>query len=74
MQDTPHTHRLYLGRKPTNISVQADPTWPGMWRIHQAGDVSDMLNLARAKDAALSWVSPRGLAKQKPYWRYTETP
>jgi hypothetical protein len=32
-----------------------------MWRIHYQGKVSDMVNLSRAKDAAVVWVRPKGL-------------
>jgi len=46
--------RLLYGtsRKPI-ITVVPDETYAGMWRIqHPDGTLSDMVNLARAKDAA----------------------
>jgi hypothetical protein len=47
--------RLYIGRKFTGIRVVSDEKWPLMWRIHWAdGEVSDMVNLTRAKDAAVA--------------------
>jgi hypothetical protein len=36
-------------------SVKPDQDYPGLWRVHlPGGHVSDMVNLTRAKDAALS--------------------
>lgn len=75
-------HILHIGNKRTNISVQPDPTWPGMWRIHQGGlyggagvEISDMLNLARAKDAALSWLgNRRASGSEKVRWHTRHTP
>ena len=32
-----------------------DSAWPGLWRVHLSdGSVTDMVNLTRAKDAAVS--------------------
>jgi hypothetical protein len=47
---------LHLGRKAVSlVIVRPDETYAGMFRIHWAdGQVSDMVNLSRAKDAALS--------------------
>jgi hypothetical protein len=36
--------------------VEADAKWPGMWRVGFGGKLSDMANLSRAKDAAISLV------------------
>jgi len=55
---------LYIGRKATGVNVRPDKTWRGMWRIHQGENVSDMVNKARAKEAAISWARPRGLLTQ----------
>lgn len=55
------TIRLYIAGKSTGILLRTDPAWPTMWRIHHADRVSDMVNLARAKDAAIAWARPRGL-------------
>jgi hypothetical protein len=48
---------LLVGRRRTGISVKPDPVHPSMWRIHQGDHVSDMVNLARARDAAISWAT-----------------
>jgi hypothetical protein len=37
-------------------TVEADADWPGMWRVRFSGKLSDMANLSRAKDAAISLV------------------
>jgi hypothetical protein len=45
--------RLRSGR--LLATIVPDPEWNGMWRVHLPdGHVSDMVNLTRAKDAALS--------------------
>ena len=49
---------LYIGRKATGVSIRPDETWRGVWRIHQGANVSDMVNIARAKEAAISWARP----------------
>jgi hypothetical protein len=48
-------YALYLGRsgKPL-LAVLPDAGCPGMWRVLHAGCSSDIVNLSRAKDAALS--------------------
>jgi hypothetical protein len=30
--------------------------WPGMWRVRFGGELSDIVNLSRAKEAAASMV------------------
>ena len=45
---------------PVMATVEKDPNWPGMWRVRFGGMLSDMTNLSRAKDAAISIVL-RGL-------------
>jgi hypothetical protein len=68
------TYDLYIGRKKTGVSIQPDSVWPKMWRIHQGDRVSDMVNLARAKDAAIGWARPRGLGSEEvAHWRLRET-
>ena len=37
-------------------TVEADANWPGMWRVRFGGKLSDMANISRAKDAAISLV------------------
>ena len=48
---------LYFGRK-RMASVVPDSTWPGMWRVkYRDGHLSDMVNLSRARDAAMTVVA-----------------
>jgi hypothetical protein len=51
---------LYIGRKRTGVSIKPDAVRPKMWRIHQGERVSDMVNISRAKDAAIGWAIPNG--------------
>ena len=65
---------LFIGRRKAGISVRPDPVHPAMWRIHQGDRVSNMVNLARAKDAAIGWARPRGLGSTDvPRWKARET-
>jgi hypothetical protein len=50
-------YRLRLGGKLTGLEVKPDAKYPQMWRIHYQGKVSDMVNLSRAKDAAITWLA-----------------
>jgi hypothetical protein len=52
--------RLSIGTRFTGLLVCPDSQWPSMWRIHYGGRISDMINLVRAKDAAIAWARPRG--------------
>ena len=54
-------HELIIGKQETGLEVRPDPKWPDMWRIHFKGEVSGMVNLPRAKDAAIGWARPKGL-------------
>jgi hypothetical protein len=65
---------LYVGRKRTGVSISPDPGWPKMWRVCQGERVSDMVNLTRAKDAAISWARPKGLRGEKASWKNVQTP
>jgi len=50
--------RLYLGTKSTGIVVAPDEKYPSMYRIHWPDrPPSDMVNLTRAKEAALRWAA-----------------
>jgi hypothetical protein len=50
-----------VGRRGAVLHVVHDATYPEMWRIrHPGGQLSDMVNLTRAKDAAMS-VAMRAL-------------
>jgi hypothetical protein len=45
---------LYLGRK-LLATVVPDRDWPGLWHVSLPnGHVTDMVNLSRAKDAAIA--------------------
>jgi len=35
-------------------TIEPDSKWPGMWRVRCGGSISDMVNLSRAKDAAIA--------------------
>ena len=51
--------RLYRDRRVVG-RVVPDAKWPGMWRVQLPGGLSEMVNLARARDAALDWsATPR---------------
>lgn len=47
-------HRLTYHDRVSGYSVVQDPTYPVMWRVKRPdGKLSDMVNLTRAKDAAM---------------------
>jgi hypothetical protein len=62
--------RLYVGNRFTGIVVRPDEKYPSMFRIYRPTP-SDMVNLTRAKDAAL--VSARIGGRGVFYWKYRET-
>ena len=65
---------LHIGRRYTGVSVRPDSEWPGMWHVHQDDRASDMVNLSRAQDAAISWARPRGLGSSEvARWHRRET-
>src|SRR5262249_61186938 len=67
--------RLSIGNRFTGLVVCPDPKWPSMWRIHYGGRISDMVNLVRAKDAAIGWVRAEGQGGAKGVrWEGRETP
>ena len=35
-------------------TIEPDSKWPGMWRVRCGGSISDLVNLSRAKDAAIA--------------------
>ena len=68
-------HQLYLGDKFSGYSVVPDAKYPGvMWRVQSPdGSLSDMVNLTRAKDAAIAYARPRGLGgHERHYWQALE--
>jgi hypothetical protein len=49
--------QLYVDRRSSGYSIIQDERYPTMWRVRSpAGKLSDMVNRARAKDAALAMV------------------
>lgn len=48
------TISLYLGAQFSGIAIVPDHRWSGMWRVSKGDYLSDMVNLSRAKDAAIS--------------------
>jgi hypothetical protein len=55
------TIKLYIAGKFTGLTLRTDAEWSAMWRLHHGNRVSDIVNLPRAKDAAVAWARPRGL-------------
>jgi hypothetical protein len=53
--------QLFIGARFTGVTVECDAIWPGMWRVRQGAELSDIINISRAKDAAIAWARPRGL-------------
>jgi hypothetical protein len=53
-----HSFTLHRGgRGPALAMVEPDALYPGMWRVRMPdGRYSNMVNLAQAKEAALSFV------------------
>jgi hypothetical protein len=48
-----HGNDLCVGRSSTPlVSIVPDETWPGMWRVRYGGQLSDLVNRVRARDAA----------------------
>jgi hypothetical protein len=52
--------RLCIGGKLAGVAVEPDAAWPDMWRVRMGDRRSDMVNLIRAKDAAIAWASRAG--------------
>ena len=44
------------GFKKAQANIVPDPTYPNMWRVEVEGNLTDMVNRTRAKDAAASIV------------------
>ena len=67
--------RLSIGNRFTGLVVCPDPQWPNMRRVHYNGRISGMVNLVRAKDAAIGWVRAEGQGGAKGVrWERRETP
>jgi len=69
-------YRLYIGSKFTGILVKSDEKYPQMWRIHARDrEPSDMVNLTRAKDAAITWAAEGGPGViDKVNWKGVDAP
>ena len=69
---------LYVGNKPTGITVRPDGQHKAMWRVHDdKGNSSDMVNFVRAKDASVSWAQDAGHtinASHQVTWRAPQAP
>jgi hypothetical protein len=66
---------LYVGSKFTDVSIEPDAKWPNMWRSRMGERLSDLVNLTRAKDAAITWARPRGVGGGVvAVWHPRETP
>lgn len=67
-------YALYYGRSKKPLAwVKPDERYSGMWRIHWPdGEVSDMVNLDRAMEAAADWAErgPPRLGRRIFHWRY----
>jgi hypothetical protein len=61
---------LKLGAR-VMATIEPDANWPKMWRVRFGGMLSDMANLSRAKDAAISIVL-RGLNANNQYASITK--
>jgi hypothetical protein len=63
----------YGSAKHPVAEVMPDKTWPGMWRVRYDGNLSDMANLSRAKDAAMAIAErgPPGRNRQRLHWHKT---
>lgn len=67
--------KLYIGGSFTGVTVEPDAKYPSMWRVHMGQLKSGMVNLTRAKDAAVGWVRPRGLGGgEVAHWHRRQTP
>jgi hypothetical protein len=66
-------YKLYIGKAFTGVTVEPDDQWPNMWRIRKGDRISDMVNLTRARDAAVAWARPKGLGGEEiASWRLRE--
>ena len=65
--------KLYIARKNTGVSIAPDAKFPSMWRIRHGDRVSDMVNLTRAKDAAINWACPGGLRGMHAEWKHVQS-
>lgn len=69
-----NTLKLYIGKTFTGVTVAPDDRWPGMYRVHWPDQPpSVMVNLTRAKDAAMRWAGRSGGSQAaRLNWKATE--
>jgi hypothetical protein len=68
-------YELYDGDKSTGIVVAPDSKYPAVYRIHWPDrPLSDMVNLTRAKDAAMRWAARQGSRGNRLNWKRREKP
>jgi hypothetical protein len=64
---------LNIGGRKTGVAIERDAAWPCMWRVCRGTDRSDIVNITRAKDAAIAWARPRGLGgDEEARWYHRE--
>jgi hypothetical protein len=60
-------NRLYVDGRLSGYSIEPDAKYSAMWRIKTpSGELSDMVNRARAKDAALAYLDRDLRARREP--------
>ena len=65
---------LYIGGRRTGVTIQRDALFPRMWRVRHGDELSDITNISRAKDAAITWARPRGLGGDEvARWHHRES-
>ena len=67
---------LRIGKHMTGFAVVQDARCPAMYRVRSpGGELSDMVNLTRAKDAVIRLDGPRGLGgSDVAHWDTRERP
>jgi hypothetical protein len=56
-------------RRRTVATIVPDQKWPGMWRVQfPDGHITDMVNLTRAKDAALTLAYANAVSQNAKFW------
>jgi len=65
---------LHIGGRRTGITIQRDAVHRGMWRVRQGDELSDITNISRAKEAAITWARPRGLGGDEvAHWHHRQS-
>jgi hypothetical protein len=60
---------LHIGVRFTGVTIEREGVC-AMWRVRQGSERSDIINISRAKDAALAWARPKGLGGEEVvHWR-----